>query len=41
MNANDIVMAGKNRDDLQQAFDKLCIWVKENGFKINKVKDYR
>jgi hypothetical protein len=35
-----MVISAKNRHDLQQALDKLCIWVKENGFKINQEKQY-
>jgi hypothetical protein len=35
-----MVLDTVNRDNVQQAFDKLCAWDNENGFKINREKQY-
>jgi hypothetical protein len=36
LHTDDIVIATKHGNDLQQAFDKLRVWAKEKSFEINK-----
>lgn len=36
--ADDMVIASKHRDDLQEALDKLTAWAIQNGLYINKTK---